>query len=193
MNLLRPLLPALRTAADLLYPPACVGCETSLPHGEYLCGSCAAAVPRIEPPFCEVCSRHFEGEIPADVPFACRDCRAHDFAFRAAVSARRHVKLARDLIVRFKYEHQYYLRQPLADWLAEAFRADPRLHDPSPDALVPVPLHPRRERERTFNQADVLSRLLARRVGVPVRRVLRRMIIPFWRTVWASRSRNQKL
>ncbi len=193
MNLLHPLLPVLRTAADLLYPPACVGCETSLPHGEYLCGFCADAVPRIEPPFCEVCSRHFEGEIPADVPFTCRDCRAHDFVFRAAVSARRHAELARDLIVRFKYERQYYLRQPLADWLAEAFRADPRLHDPSPDALVPVPLHPRRERERTFNQAAVLARLLARRVGVPVRRVLRRVRYTETQTALARAERLENL
>ena len=175
MNLLRPLvLPALQTAADLLYPPACVGCETSLSHGEYLCGFCNEAVPRIEPPFCEKCSQHFEGEIPAGVPFTCRDCQAHDFAFGCAVSARRHVKLARDLVVRFKYERQYYLRQPLADWMAEAFREDARLHDPPPAALVPVPLHPRRARERTFNQADVLARLLARRVGLPVWRALRR-------------------
>ncbi len=174
MNLLRPLLPALRTAADLLYPPACVGCEISLPHGEYLCATCADTAPRIEPPCCDKCSQHFDGEIPADVPFVCRECRVNGFAFGCAVSARRHTELPRDLVVRFKYGHEYYLRRPLADWLAEVFHGDPRLHATPVDALVPVPLHPRRERERTFNQATVLARLLARRTALPVWPALRR-------------------
>ena len=175
MNLLRPLLPVLQTAADLLYPPACAGCATALRHGEYLCGPCAETVARIAPPFCAVCSQHFEGEIPADPPFTCRDCRAYGYAFQCAVSARRHIKLAQDLVVRFKYGHEYYLRRPLSDWLAEAFRADPRLHVQPADALVPVPLHPRRRRERTFNQAAVLARLLGRRVDLPVWPALRRV------------------
>ncbi len=175
MNLLGPLLPALQTAAGLLYPPACVGCEMSLRHGEYLCGACAEITPGIEPPFCEKCSQHFDGAISADTPFVCGECRANDFAFQCSVSARRHVKLGRDLVVRFKYGHEFYLRRPLADWLAEAFHQDKRLHAPPIDALVPVPLHPRRERERTFNQANVLARLLARRVSLPVWSALRRV------------------
>ena len=175
MNLLRPLLPALRTAADLLYPPACVGCGIPLPHGEYLCEPCAENTPRVEPPFCQVCSQHFEGEIPDAATFICGDCRAQRFAFACAVNGRRHDGLARTLVVRFKYEHEYFLRQPLAAWLAEAFDTDPRLHRPAVDALVPVPLHPRRERERTFNQATVLARLLGRRVGLPVWTALRRV------------------
>ena len=175
MNPLRALLPALQTAADLLYPPACVSCAASLAHGEYLCGPCEDATPRIEPPFCEKCSRHFDGAISADVPFVCGDCRESNFAFECAVSARRHTGLPQDLVVRFKYGHEYYLRRPLADWLAGAFHDDPRLTAQPVDALVPVPLHPRRERERTFNQAAVLARLLARRVGLPVWPVLRRV------------------
>ncbi len=175
MNPFRALLPALHTAADLLYPPACVRCAISLPHGAYLCGPCQEETPRIEPPFCEKCSRHFDGAIPGDVPFVCGDCQESDFAFACAVSARRHAKLPQDLVVRFKYGHEYYLRRPLADWLAEAFRDDARLTAQPVDALVPVPLHPRRERERTFNQAAVLARLLARRVALPVWPALRRV------------------
>ena len=175
MNPLRPLLPALRTAADLLYPPACVVCNSPLGHGQYLCGSCSETTPRIEPPRCDICSRHFDGEIPAGIPFACSDCLAHEFAFQCAVSARRHAGVARDLVVRFKYERQYYLRRPLSDWLAEAFHGDSRLHGQPIDALVPVPLHSRRARERTFNQAAVLARLLARGVGLPVWPALRRV------------------
>jgi ComF family protein len=40
------------------------------------------------------------------------------------------------------------------------------------DVVVPVPLHPRREYERGFNQADDL----ARQLGLPVTRLLRRVV-----------------
>lgn len=36
-----------------------------------------------------------------------------------------------------------------------------------PDAVIPVPLHPLRARERGFDQADWLGRRLARRLGLP--------------------------
>ena len=42
------------------------------------------------------------------------------------------------------------------------------------DCIVPVPLHPRRLRQRGFNQALLLCRGLSRETGVPVRELLRR-------------------
>ena len=79
----------------------------------------------------------------------------------------------RDLIVRFKYRGERHLRRALADWLAEAL-LDPRLARLPADALVPVPLHPRRRRERGYNQAEECCRLLGRRAGLAVWPVLRR-------------------
>lgn len=172
-------LPALRpwleAAAGLLYPPACVGCEKSLGPGEYLCARCDAKARPIEAPFCAVCSRPFEGEFPPG-PFTCSDCRERDFAFACAVSARRHAGLVRDLVGRFKYRDEHYLRRPLSGWLAEALATDARLcGGPPVSALVPVPLHPRRQRERGYNQAEALCRALGRRTGLPVWNALRRV------------------
>jgi len=47
--------------------------------------------------------------------------------------------------------------------------------DESFDAIVPVPLYWRRRLVRGFNQADLLSRGLAKRTGIPVLRALRRV------------------
>ncbi|PTA67497.1 amidophosphoribosyltransferase [Deinococcus arcticus] len=41
-------------------------------------------------------------------------------------------------------------------------------------AVVPVPLHPARQRERGFNQAEALGRALAEQLGVPCVNALRR-------------------
>ena len=174
MNLAK-LRPWWEAATGLLYPPVCVGCETPLPPGETLCARCAGEAKPIEPPFCQVCSQSFVGEIPAEVSFTCAECRRTRHAFTCAVSAWRHDGVVRDLVARFKYQHQHYLRRPLGEWLAATLADDPRLRDGPPvTALVPVPLHPRRRRERGFNQAESLCRVLGRRSGLPVWNALRR-------------------
>jgi ComF family protein len=56
--------------------------------------------------------------------------------------------------------------------LAECLRAQ----GVSGDILVPVPLHPRRLRQRGYNQAELVAREVGRRLGVPVGRgVLKRV------------------
>ena len=82
--------------------------------------------------------------------------------------------IVRDLILRFKYQRQHHLRRPLAGWLAETLE-DERIRRQPVDALIPVPLHPRRERERGFNQAAALAALLARPAGLRVVAALRRV------------------
>lgn len=54
----------------------------------------------------------------------------------------------------------------LGEMLAEVWRASEALQ--SIDAVVPVPLHPERLAERGHNQAEVIARALASRIGLPV-------------------------
>ncbi len=82
--------------------------------------------------------------------------------------------VVREFIHRFKYDGQHYLRHPLAQWLRAALD-DPRLLCPPIDALVPVPLHPRRKREREFNQAEVLAQMTSKECNVPVLNALERI------------------
>lgn len=167
----------LTTAAALVWPPCCVGCDAALEPGGYLCADCAERPRRIAPPFCAGCSRPFEDDGAAVLlPDAglCTECRERRNAFDCAVSFCRHDDLARDLIARFKYRGHTYLRRPLGAWLVEAVRTDERLQRQPIDALVPVPLHRRRERERGFNQAQALCHGVRRGTDLPVWRALRR-------------------
>lgn len=75
----------------------------------------------------------------------------------------------------FKYEGRFWLRRQLVDWLADGW-ADHFARDAAAwDALVPVPLHHLRHRERGFNQARVLAEGLSAACGVPVWNDLRRV------------------
>lgn len=105
--------------------------------------------------------------------FRCMNCGDLELAFDFATAAYRSRGVVRDLVHQFKYRGRMHLRHILARMLCEGFR-DPRFPDVAPDALVPVPLHPARLREREFNQAEVLAQMAGERLGLPVLGALRR-------------------
>jgi ComF family protein len=72
----------------------------------------------------------------------------------------------REAVHAFKFRGRRALAAPLGDLLVEV--TDGRLPAGRPGLLVPVPLHPRRERERGFNQASLLARRIGRAWQVPV-------------------------
>ena len=76
----------------------------------------------------------------------------------------------RTLIHLFKYEHMPSLGDPLGRLLARALPLNQSF-----DALVPLPLHWRRQLERGFNQSRLLAIPLARRAALPVVNALRRV------------------
>ena len=175
---------------DLLYPAVCVNCDCPVESGESLCTDCRESASRIEAPFCATCSQPFDGEI--DGPFSCANCQDRSFAFECAVSAYRSRGVVRELIHRFKYDKQFHLRRPLSSLLLKAMD-DERIRSRPADALVPVPLHPRRRRDRGFNQAEALCRLLSREVSLPVWTALRRVRFTETQTHFAREERKRNL
>ncbi len=71
--------------------------------------------------------------------------------------------VVRDCILRFKYNREMYFGPHLVDWLVGA--AQRWIDWTAVDAIVPVPLHPRKERHREFNQAEYLADALSRALG----------------------------
>jgi competence protein ComFC len=103
----------------------------------------------------ECSAEAFEGAITES--FSCANCAHRELFFECAVSAYRSRGLVRKIIHAFKYSKQIHLRFPVADWLGETLD-DPRLSGRRFDIVVPVPLHPTRERERGWNHcANVLA------------------------------------
>jgi predicted amidophosphoribosyltransferase len=81
--------------------------------------------------------------------------------------------LVRELIHRFKYRQQLFLRPLLGQLMLKA-NEDPRMTEMAAAewVAVPVPLHPRRHRERGFNQAQELSRAWSKATKIPTRLAL---------------------
>lgn len=162
-------------AIDLLYPPHCPGCASPRERpatGLTLCGPCLAELWPCEEPCCQVCGEPF---LPAGAPpFVCQTCTGRRFAFDYAVAPYQSRGVLRELIHRFKYQRQLFLRPVLGELLAPVLD-HPRLRALPPGWVsVPVPLHPRRYREREFNQSVELCRELRKRRGIQTLDVLRR-------------------
>ena len=162
----------LQAAVSLLYPSTCTICRKHVRAGEYLCDGCESKIVRIVPPFCETCSEPFEGSI--NTAFSCANCAHRTIHFDAAVAAYRGRSVVRDVIHEFKYNRQMHLRHLVARWLRAALD-DERLRDRQFDIIVPVPLHPARQRERGFNQASLLAELLAAHTSIPCKPMLKRI------------------
>ena len=160
-----------RALGTLCFPPHCAACKLATDPGVHLCADCAETVRRIEPPMCERCSQPFDGAITQ--AFTCPNCADREVHFECAVAAFRSHGVVRDFIHDFKYNGQRHLLGPLAEWLVHTLD-DPRISSRPFDALVPVPLHHIRFREREFNQAAELAALASQRCGVPVLHALKR-------------------
>jgi len=162
----------LESAVSLLYPPVCTICGRTVRAGEYLCNDCEAKTIRIVPPFCEKCSESFEGSISE--PFTCANCAHRTMHFDAAVAAYRGRGVVRQIIHEFKYGRQIHLQHLVARWLCAALD-DERLRGRKFDVIIPVPLHASRQRERGFNQAELIAQLLSVDSSIPARPLLKRV------------------
>ncbi len=159
---------------DLLYPPVCVVCHSGLADGRALCDGCDADLPRLAMPFCEKCGESFQGQIEG--PFDCPNCSRLKFSFEFARPATLRDDRTLDMIHRLKYNRELHLAKDLGRLASESF-ADPRLAPALAGnwPLLPVPLHRKRLQHRHFNQAEEISRVLARHTGLPVVKALHRI------------------
>ncbi|MGI9088138.1 MAG: ComF family protein [Chthoniobacterales bacterium] len=186
----RPLLEPLHAVASLFYPALCAVCTAPIDRADYLCATCAGKASRIKPPFCATCSEPFAGAITES--FSCANCAHRVLHFEAAVAAFRSRGVVRKIIHDFKYGQQIHLRHPVGDWLLAAID-DPRLDGRRFDLVVPVPLHPTRQRERGFNQAELLAQILRARAGLTISSALERIRYTTTQTAFDRAERMENL
>ena len=104
-----------------------------------------------------------------------------------AVAAMAYNDAAAQLIHGFKYGNKRYMGCGLAGGidLPESWRID---------AIVPVPLHPKREKERGYNQSMILAEKLGRRYDIPVRpRLLKRIRYTEMQSMTAGKDRRENV
>jgi ComF family protein len=145
----------------IVFPSACPACGRLLTHPRRgpLCEPCWASLPRHRAVACR-CGL----PLPPGLS-VCGRCRRKRQPFASGASLGPYEGSLR-LVV---HELKYAGRRRAAGRLAEALLEDPAVRAlvETSDVLVPVPLHPRRLRERGFNQSALLAAEVARRAARP--------------------------
>lgn len=140
---------------ELFFPRSCVLCGKRLLMGEeHLCFQCLSGLPRTQMYLqaeneVEKC---FWGKLPVE--------RASAFLYYTKGGD------VRKLLFNFKYYGNSSLGRFLGAWMASELLPSGFFEDM--DCVVPVPLHPKKEKKRGFNQSEVLAEGIATVVGIPV-------------------------
>ncbi|MEZ5294382.1 MAG: double zinc ribbon domain-containing protein [Vicinamibacterales bacterium] len=139
-----------------LLAPTCAVCDAVLeqPLDGAACPACWARIARYTPP---VCTRCGDALPPVGGATACARCSVDLGPIAAARALGPFDGALADLVHACKYGRRPTIAVGLGLRMRELLPAVA----PGVDVLVPVPLHPRRERERGFNQAAWLARGMA--------------------------------
>lgn len=167
--------------SNWLWPPmpGCCACGAPAPaHTRlalppaHLCPACQTAAPfPAELPLCPRCSRPLDGHW-----ILCPDCAAGQVHFASALAVGLYRPPLSQAIIQLKYGDVPAVAAPLGALLATA--AVHRWPSCPFDAVVPMPLHRARHSRRGYNQALLLARPVARRLGLPLHPTWLRRVRP---------------
>jgi ComF family protein len=140
---------------DFFFPRRCVGCGKV---GDFLCTDCRQKLPRLLPPFCIKCGK------PESSGGLCPVCWGWQTEIDGIRSPFRFEGALRQAIHELKYRNLKAISGCLAGLMADYLK-DNLIPG---EVLVTVPLHPRRLRERGYNQSSLLARELSRLTVLPL-------------------------
>ena len=156
----QPVIAAVSGLLKLLLPHSCVICGLSLAEGHF-CGACRSDLPWTGIA-CERCGKPLAVPLPPGA--YCSDCQLRPPPFEKAFAPLLYIFPVDGALKALKFRRQLFYAPAFGKLflpLLEEIFADV-------DALLPVPLHPRRHARRGFNQAAELCRPLRRKSGLPV-------------------------
>jgi ComF family protein len=144
-----------RIALDLLFPRYCIGCGR---EGDFICARCQESLTFITPPICVKCGR------PISKGTKCSQCIDERIMIDGIRAPFAFEGLVRQAVHKLKYQNIRALTGTFAMFLFDCMNKNAL----SADVLLPVPLHPKRLRERGYNQSYLLARELGRLCDLPV-------------------------
>ena len=132
---------------SILLPPTCFGCTAQLSGGEYLlCTVCRHDLPLTDHNFAQenAVDRIFYGRVPIE--------KAASFLYFSKQG------IVKNMLHFLKYKNQQQLGEFIGNWFGTSIAQDQLL---SIDFVIPVPLHPKKLRQRGYNQVELFGKQLA--------------------------------
>ena len=153
---------AVEVAVTLLFPRRCPVCGQPVkPYYRLVCAECEDRIDYVKEPYCMKCGK----ELTSGEKEYCHDCISHVHSYDTGRALFEYRSMERSI-----YDFKYKGRQEYAEFYGEriAQRLGGQIISWKPDALIPIPVHASRKRERGYNQAEVLAEAIGKRLGIPV-------------------------
>lgn len=145
----------LRDLVDIIYPNACMGCRQPLVSGEsILCTACLLEIPKTN------YHRIPENEVMRIFIGRCRLERAAAFLYFAKGG----------IVQALMHELKYRGRKEAGTFLGRMAGIELRESDfvQDVDCVVPVPLHPKKLKKRSYNQSEVFADAFCETADIPL-------------------------
>ena len=140
---------------NTLLPSRCLICRQPSRQRLALCAQCQAKLP-FNNLSCRICAQPL-----ATAGLVCGDCQLHTPYYDLTIAPLAYRDDVRQLIIELKFQGRLRNAKLLAELFLKALKPGERPH-----CLIPIPLHPKRIRERGYNQSLEIARQLAAVTGI---------------------------
>jgi len=148
----------------ILYPSRCPFCDgvLDIANDSGICSICEKEVEFVKEPYCKICGKPIESEVEE----LCVDCKKRRFSFEYGRAVFVYNYSMKNAVARFKYNGRYEYAEYFASQAVRMYGN--WINEISPDALIPVPIHKSRYRQRGYNQAQVIAERIGEKLDIPV-------------------------
>jgi len=153
-------------ALHFFFPKICFGCGCDLPvrQNGHLCPACANRLKKPGPHICQRCGAVLKSG--GAHCYACRGSKAKKYKCQIIRAAFVFNTSSRGLVHALKYAGADYAAQEMGEKMLSCFSQHVELAQA--DLIMPVPLHPKKQRTRGYNQSELLARVFAAQLGLPL-------------------------
>lgn len=154
-----------KRALDIIFPKICPVC------GAFGAAPCTHCISKIKPYQSECCACQKISE----------DFRTHKecldfFPLARVLIPTEYDKTTKKIVGELKFKYVKNIAPYIAESMAELLQTSLKSQRCSREVmLVPIPLHPRRKRERGFNQSELLCKEISKQLGIPTQNLLKRI------------------
>lgn len=146
----------------LLYPNRCPVCSQIPPPHSLICPACYTSIHFVKQPFCYSCGK----PLASKEQEYCYDCLRHPKSFTRGYSLAIYDSVTKPSLMAIKYKNKSCYLQFYAQETLKAYgKLFCRL---APDAILPVPIHPKRLKKRGYNQASLFAHNIGKSLQIPV-------------------------
>lgn len=150
---------------ELIYPEInyCFICDKydEEINESYICYGCKLKLEFINSNICDKCGKLLP--IYNDLNI-CSNCLVTENYFDKAISPLKYSGILKDAIYKFKYKNGHYMYKLFGQFLLEEYLKN----NLNSDLIVPVPLHKKRKNKRGYNQSELLSKFLGKKLNIKV-------------------------